>query len=286
MFKQQILPIVIAVVVFIGLSLAYLLQINLLNLVPGEKILTEVHWADVLVGLTIYLKTSIDFALLIGILMSKFPGFKNRVAIEIGTAVGNAVGTAIVLVIWYFFKEVLWLLALMILFASLVLFRLAQTSLEHLEEDDSDTQNNPKVKSYGWTTPAVHALNKILIPINKFLDPVLSKIVPDLSFKTDNISSWAGLFMASFTIPFILGMDDFAGYVPLFNVVNVFGFGLGVFLGHMILNIFLFISPNKTIQIIKNPVIAVLGSVAFIGLGIWGLYEVWHLLASHYLHLG
>ena len=34
---------------------------------------------DILIGLTIYLKTSIDFAVYIGRLMAKYPGWKNRV---------------------------------------------------------------------------------------------------------------------------------------------------------------------------------------------------------------
>ncbi|MEY3197778.1 MAG: hypothetical protein RL023_455 [Candidatus Parcubacteria bacterium] len=89
--------------------------------------------------------------------------------------------------------------------------------------------------------------------------------------------------VSSFSVPFILGMDDFAGYVPLFNIVNVFGFGIGVFLGHTILTCFLFISPSKTVQVIKNPVIAILGSLAFIGIAIRGFYDSLHLIWTHYI---
>jgi len=49
------------------------------------------------------------------------------------------------------------------------------------------------------------------------------------------------LCVFSFTVPFILGLDDFAGYVPLFDLINVFGFAIGVFSGHMFLNIMLYI---------------------------------------------
>lgn len=83
-------------------------------------------------------------------------------------------------------------------------------------------------------------------------------------------------------MPFILGLDDFAGYVLLFNIVNVFGFGIGVFLGHMVLNIFLCISPKRTIQAVKNPLIAFIGSVAFIILACWGFYEAFKLLFLHH----
>jgi len=75
------------------------------------------------------------------------------------------------------------------------------------------------------------------------------------------------------SVPFILGLDDFAGYVPLFNVVNVYGFAIGVIVSHTILNIALFLSPTKTIEVVKNEVVSFLGALAFIGLGIYGIVE-------------
>lgn len=277
--SKQIIPLIVAIVTFIGVSVIYYFVINILNIFPGEKIQLRLDWADVLIGLTIYLKTAIDFALLIGILMHKFPGVKNRILIEVGTALGNALGTIMVLVIWFFFKEVIWLLALMIFFASLVLLKLAESSIEHIHEDSD------KKEITGWVKTAVGGLESFLKPINSFLDPLLSKIVPDLKFDSTKVVGYSSLFISSFSIPFILGMDDFAGYVPLFKVVNVLGFGTGVFLGHMILNILLFLNPEATIKAIKNPVVAILGSVAFIGISAWGLWEVFHLLDHTYFHL-
>ncbi len=279
---NQSIPIILAVVVFLAVVLFYFLYISTLNLFPGEKIQTVIHWQDVLVGLTIYLKTSVDFALLIGLLMKQFPGVKNRIAIETGTAVGNALGTIVVLTIWYFFKEVVWLLAGMIFLASVVLLKLAQTSLDHVNEADEDKNDGIEVSSS--LKKVTSALESFLNPINKLTAPVLSKIVPDLSFKTANITTFMGLVASSFSIPFILGLDDFAGYVPLFNVVNVFGFGTGVFLGHMVLNLFLFINPDRTIKIVKNPIIGVIGSIVFVGLALWGFYEVFHILEASYFH--
>ncbi|MEI6728856.1 MAG: hypothetical protein WCK98_04400 [bacterium] len=276
---EQLFPILFAGIVFIAIAVAYYFWITVLNIFPGEKILLSLNWTDVVVGLTIYLKTAVDFALIIGIFMKNYPGLKNRLAIETGTAIGNALGTAIILVIWYFFKEIIWLLAIMVIFASLVLLKLAQTSIEHIFEDQEKEHISPAV------VKSATFLNSILNPINKFLSPVLSKVVPEMKFDAGKKLTFWGLVVASFTIPFILGLDDFAGYVPLFNVVNVFGFGLGVFLGHCILNIFLFINPNKTIEIVKNPIIGVLGSLVFIGLSIWGLYEATHLLNEVYFHL-
>jgi hypothetical protein len=89
------------------------------------------------------------------------------------------------------------------------------------------------------------------------------------------------LLAMSFTVPFILGLDDFAGYVPLFSIVNVFGFSIGAMLAHMVLNISLYISPNRTIAAVKNPVLSLLGSIAFVGLAVWGFIEAFGLLFLH-----
>ena len=275
------LPAIGAILIFLILCGLYLSEIKILNALPftTEKIIEEIKPFDILIGLTIYLKTSIDFALLIGTLMSKYKGVKNRFAIEIGTALGNALGTFTILGVWVFFKEVKWLLAIMVIFASLVLFEMAKTSIEHLEETDHDQKDQVSVKP--WQKQFANLINSFLNPILKVIGPVVSKVLPNLSFQEgdDNkTKSFWGLILTSFTIPFILGLDDFAGYVPLFNTVNVFGFGVGVFLGHCILNLFLFLNPDATTRIIKNPIIALLGSLAFIILACYGLYEGGHLL--------
>lgn len=249
------------------------LEILALNAFTGEKILLHVRISDILVGLTIYLKTSIDFAIFIGRLMDKNPGLKGRIGIEIGTALGNAMGTFAILLIWAFFKEVNWLLALMIVIAALVLVRLAQDSLDHV-----DTKNPRYPK---WFKVFTIGFDKILTSANKVFEPLLSKILPSHSLKVSKQKSFFALLAMSFTVPFILGLDDFAGYVPLFNIINVFGFAIGVFVGHMILNIFLYISPARTIKAVKNPIIALIGSIAFILLAIWGFIEAYKLLFLH-----
>src|SRR5690349_10198911 len=99
--SKQVIPLCLTLITFGILSLILFLFIHLLNLFPlSKKIIPEIQISDILVGLTIYVKTSVDFALFIGNLMSKNPGVKNRIAIEIGTAFGNAAGTLFVLIIW------------------------------------------------------------------------------------------------------------------------------------------------------------------------------------------
>ncbi len=266
--KTQFIPLLLTVVIFLALTAVFASVIFGLNLIPHtEKIFFKLRWYDVLIGGTIYLKTSVDFAIFMGRLMTSNPGWKNRIAIEIGTALGNGLGTIIVLIIWTFFKEVEWLLALMIFLATLVLFELAFASLEHF----SNWEGEGGIKRFLFL-----GLNKPLGVIIKLTKPFTSKVLPDLGekLKGNTELSWKKLLYFSFTVPFILGLDDFAGYVPLFNVVNVFGFSLGVIGAHMLLNIALFINPKLTVNAVKNAWVSFAGTIAFIGLGIWGLIEV------------
>lgn len=272
-YYQQIIPVILTFVVCGFLILLLWLEVLILNKFISEPISTSVRWSDILVGLTVYLKTSIDFAIYIGRMMDKNPGLKGRIGIEIGTAMGNALGTMLILLIWAFFKEIDWLLGFMVLLAGLVLMRLAQDGVNFIDTEDP---TYPR-----WFRQLVKKLKWILGSWNKVVEPFLSKIVPSHSLKAVTKNTLFGLLALSFTVPFILGLDDFAGYVPLFNIVNVFGFGIGVIVGHMILNIFLYISPKRTIATVKNPVVSFVGSIAFIFLAVWGFVEAYKLLFLH-----
>jgi len=125
-------------------------------------------------------------------------------------------------------------------------------------------------------------LNKFLDAIGIVVSPLLSRIIPDLgeSLRGKEGLSWGKLAGFATEIPFILGLDDFAGYVPLFNVVNIYGFAAGVIGAHTILNICLFLSPKRTIDTVKNEYVSFLGTLAFIGLGIYGLIEAGKIIAG------
>lgn len=267
--KEQGIPLILTLVTFLVLCGLLYLFILLLNLFPShDKILFEIRKRDVLVGLTIYLKTSIDFAIFIGNLMRSNPGWKKRIAIEVGTALGNAAGTLVVLIVWSFFREVPILMAIMIFIASLVLLRMAEESIgEFLNER----------KAHPITKP-LDFLQRQLQFVNRIFKPIMGKLIPNTTLSGMKALSFANLAVFSFTIPFILGLDDFAGYIPLFSIVNVFGFAVGVFLGHMVLNIGLFLSPDRTVSVVKNPIVLVIGGLAFVGIAAWGIYEVVHLI--------
>jgi hypothetical protein len=265
-FREQSIALGLTVVTFVVLVGALWLEVNILNHRISDKISLTINPADVLIGATVYLKTAIDFVIFIAQLMSKNPGLKGRIGIEIGTALGNGIGTMLILLIWAFFKEVPWLLAVMIVVAALVLLRLAQDTLVHARN------GRPRFERF------INRFESGLASINKVTDPILSRIVPSQSMRIEHKRTFFALLAMAFTVPFVLGLDDFAGYVPLFSIVNVFGFSVGALMAHMFLNISLYLAPGRTIKAVKNPVLSLVGSLAFVGLAAWGLIEAFGLL--------
>ncbi len=268
----QCIPLTLTLVVMAGLIGLLHASLFFANILPAaQPIRLDLRWYDVVVGATIYLKTSIDFAIFMGRMMAANPGWRSRVAIEIGTAVGNAVGTIAIIILWVLLKDISILLALMVFMASLVLFELAHASLEHFEMWQSGSLPQ-RIGFFG--------MHGILDPVKKLIDPILLRIMPDLSAKMKGKAglTWMGLIGFAVTVPFILGLDDFAGYVPLFSVVNVYGFAIGVIAAHTLLNIALFLSPTRPINAVKNEVVSFLGALAFIGLGVYGIIETMRIL--------
>lgn len=268
--KEQGIPLVLTVLTFIGLCFVLYGFINLLNLLPSsEKIEPVLRKRDILIGFTIYLKTSIDFAIFMGNLMRSNPGWKKRIAIEFGTATGHAFGTILILLIWNFLREVPLLMALMIILAGLVLLKMAEESIEEFMQTQTEKKHIHKI------TSLLHAQ---LSFINRLFKPLLGRLIPSASITNIKSLSFFNLFVFSVTIPFILGLDDFAGYIPVFSIINVFGFAIGVFFAHMILNLGLFISPRVTTNLVKTPFVLAVGGIAFIGIAFWGFYEVINIL--------
>lgn len=275
-FVERLAPLILTVFTFLVLStLLYGLLLFLNSFLLQNQVILDFRKRDILIGIAVYLKTAIDFAIFIGNLMRTNPGWKKRIAIELGTAVGNAFGTFLVLSAWIFLKQVPILMAGMIFIASIILLRMAEESLQEFLKQK---------KSFIRMRMPVYLLQAQLNFINKIFRPVLGFFVPDLNLTRAKKLSFANLIVFSFTIPFVLGLDDFAGYISLFSIINVFGFTLGVLLGHMLLNIGLFAFSKKTVQIVTHPFVLIGGGFAFIALGLWGFIETANVLLSLFVH--
>src|SRR5579884_1100022 len=99
---KQLAPISLTIITFLLLSAILLVYVRLLNLLPMNNIYAFANLKDVVIGVFIYVKTAIDFALFTANLMVNNKGFKNQIAIELGTQAGNGIGTLLILTIWYF----------------------------------------------------------------------------------------------------------------------------------------------------------------------------------------
>lgn len=262
---EQVLPIFLTVCTFLVLAtFLYGLLLILGSLHIGAPVILDFRRREVLFGIIIYLKTAVDFAIFIGNLMHTNPGWKKRIAIELGTAIGNGLGTFLILILWTIFKAVPLLMIAMIFIAAVVLLRMAQ---ESFEEFLKQKQSFIKLKM------PVSLLQDQLNFVNKIFRPILQFFVPNLNLTKTKKLSFTNLIVFSFTIPFVLGLDDFAGYIPLFTLVNVFGFSIGILLGHMLLTIGLFTFPKLTVRVVKHPFVLIIGGLAFIGLALYGFYE-------------
>lgn len=262
----QAIPILLTVFTFIGLStILYGVLLILDSLDLSFPVILDFRRREILFGIAVYLKTAIDFAIFMGNLMHTNPGWKKRIAIELGTALGNAFGTFSVLIVWTLFKEIPILMVIMIFIASVVVLRLAEESMEEFLK-----QKNSFIK----IRMPVSLLQEQLNLINKLFRPILKFFVTDLNLTNTKKLSFANLVVFSFTIPFILGFNGFSAYIPIFVYINVFGFTLGILLGHMLLTIGLFSSPKKTVAIVKHPIVLIGGGLAFIGIGLFGFYQI------------
>jgi len=278
-FLRQVVPITLAVILFILLSLGLHDLLTWVNSVHGFNLDLSLHISSIVFGALIYFKTSVDFGIFIGRLMHLYPGWKNRIAIELGTALGNALGTIAILLLWLFVAQINFLLAFMIAFSSLVLLELAFVGLEHFNH----WQEEASILGFLY-----NLVEKPLSFINKIQGPLLRRVLPGLGEVFRGLEDeetgeklavpWGKLLMFSLTIPILLGADDFAGYVPAFSLVTIYGFAVGIFGAHALLNIALFVSPRHTISFVRNSFIAYVGTVAFIILAVFGFVEVVRIL--------
>lgn len=238
--------------IFIALSYCLIVFLNTF----GLDLSTSFDVKLALLGMTIYLKTAVDYAIFVSRLMNNNLGLVPRIAMNAGTSLGAFIGVTMVFIIWAFFNQVPILMFIMLVIAGCILLELGEGSEEHYKE----------------------LPEKIKKPVRlffKILSPVYKKIIfflPDFSTNDKKRTFW-NLFFYSAIIPFILGIDDLAGYMSLMTPTNVFSFLCGIYIADSIIDAFLFMKPEITIKIIKNKWISFIGAIFFITLGLLSFYH-------------
>lgn len=256
--KKQLLPISISLGLFIIFSLiSYILLKGLDGMhIFHESLSTNFIWVQIGLGIFIYLKTAVDYALFVGMLIEKNEGLNKRIAMNVGTSLGCFVGVTAIVILWSFFREIHWLMFILLILAACVLFGLGDGSQEHFEEVD-----------YRLRKP-LEIFFKITRPVVEFL----TFFMPDSEMKAKTFDT-KKLFIISAIIPFALGADDLAGYMTLLTPMNVLSLLIGIYFGDAIIDIALFWNRDFTVKIVKNKWVSYFGALFFVGLGIMSIYH-------------
>ncbi len=249
--KKQLIPIVLSFTLFAIFSVSTYGILFGLNLFVSEPLKISIVITQFLLGIFIYLKTSVDYALFVGGLMEKNPGIKNRIAMNVGTQIGCFIGVTAIVVLWTFFREIHWLMAILLIVAGMILIGLGDGSQEHFESLP------------GWVKRPLEVFFNLTRPIVS----LFTFFMPD-SEMSPKAMSWGRLFFISGIIPFALGADDLAGYMVLLTATNVFSLLLGIYFGDAIIDIALFAKPEWTVAVVKNRWVSYLGAVFFVFLAV------------------
>ena len=285
--EQLLIPLLWGGALFVISILITILVIHILNrFLPETNNLRHIfRIGDFALGTTIYLKTAIDFAILMTLYMKVYPGWRNSLTIESGTTIGNTLGTILVIIIWGLLQQFKFVLNLMVFYSAIILIKLAYETLEHVEDFSIDISSKYPLLDFIYDIVfwPLDALIKLSIYLIKVVWEIIEatpfdKLIPDLNISSKDVEgkklTYSALFLMTLGVPFALGLDDFAGYIGLLTVVNVLSFAIGVYFGHFILNTFLFLNPKKTMKVIGHPLISWVGSMALMFIAYLGLKEV------------
>lgn len=224
---------------------------HLINPVSAQPIKLEFHWLDFLVGFFLYFVTAIDYALIVGRMQVINHGIRARFVMNVGTCVGCFVGVTMVLFLWGFAKEIDWLIIALLIFAGCVMAKLAFEGLEYFVHSSSIWAPLRQITLRGVTL-AHHLTEGLTFWIPELSSP---KVVP---MSLSKLAGW------SFLLPFIIGLDDFVGYMGAMTIYNVYSLLFGIFLADILIDILIFISPKMTRKLVENAWLSFLATYAFL----------------------
>jgi hypothetical protein len=232
----------------------------------GDKVLSlNIIWYQVLLGMFIYLKTAVDYAIYVGRLMGNNTGFRARIAMNAGTSAGAFIGVTAVLIVWMVFNQVPILMIIMLLVAGAILLGLGDGSAEHYE----DVPN--------WLKTPLNAFFETFRPVYQTMTWFMPDICPD----TYKRGFWS-LFILSGLLPFFLGADDLAGYMVLLDPSNTFSLLVGIYLADCFIDIALFLNQKLTVKIVKNRWISYFGAIVFVVLALWSFGDAIMLILDNF----
>lgn len=249
---RQFIPAIICLlllVLFISLSTVFIQYF--INPFSTEKIIVQLHLVDFLVGFFLYFVTAIDYALIVGRMQVNNPSISARVVMNIFTCLGCFFGVTLVLFLWGFAKEIDWLIIALLIFAGSVMVKLAYEGLEYFKDEKSIWFPVRKVVVSGVTS-----LHEVTRGLTFWIPELGSPSVAKMTLK--ELAKW------SFLLPFIIGLDDFVGYMGAMTIYNVFSLLAGIYVADVLIDILIFASPALTKKLVESPIFSLLASLAFI----------------------
>lgn len=258
---KQLLPLSISFGLFGAFVVLTYFLLHCLNTLGFIHLSTSIVGAQVVLGVIIYLKTAVDYALFVGSLMENNSGTPKRIAMNAGTSIGCFLGVTAIAVLWSFFQEVHWLMVVLLVIASMILFKLGDNSQQHFASLPASLRQ-PLQWFFALTRPVVEKITFFM---------------PESELSTGTAST-VRLFILSMIIPFALGADDLAGYMVLLTTYNIFSLLIGIYLGDALIDAALFANQEVTVRLVKNRWVSYFGAVFFIGLGLMSIIHAIHYL--------
>jgi hypothetical protein len=265
---RQTLPLITCLILF-GLftqsSASFITQ--LINPFSAEKIQLHIQPFDVGVGFFLYFVTAVDYALIVGRMQVTNSGSKARFVMNVFTCLGCFMGVSLVLFLWGFAKEIDWLITAMLIFAGSVMIKLAFEGIEYFRND-----------AQIWR-PLRLGMAELLTFLHHFTEG-LTFWIPELGSPKIERMSLVKLAKWSFLLPFIIGLDDFVGYMGAMTVYNVFSLLIGIFFADAFIDVLIFTSPKLTKKLVESALLSLLASFAFLYL----MYQSYAEAAKLVLH--
>ncbi len=131
------------------------------------------------------------------------------------------------------------------------MIKLAFEGIEYFE----NAKDIPAIfrKNLAKTLTVMHSVTTIFT----FWIPELgSPKVKKMNLKT--LTTW------SFLLPFIIGLDDFVGYMGAMTIYNVFSLLVGIYFADILIDILIFVSPTFTKKMVESSILSILAAFAFI----------------------
>ncbi|MEI7578463.1 MAG: hypothetical protein WCJ58_00310 [bacterium] len=263
---NQIFPVITCLILFIVFMFFSIIFIKfLMNPFASDPIELKLHFSSMAVGFFLYFVTAVDYALIVGRMQAANPGIKARFAMNVFTCIGCFIGVTVVLFLWGFAKEVSWLILPLLIFAGSVMIKLAYEGRGYFEKSKS--------VPFFIRIPLAR-----LLKIFFYFSKPLTFWIPELGspnvqkMRIRNLAKWA------FLLPFIIGLDDFVGYMGAMTIYNVFSLLFGIYLADIVIDLLIFISPKFTKKVVQSALLSLLAAFAFLYLAYKSYSESYHLL--------